>query len=883
MLIVWACFGAARAESVANHSSQLRTLNTAHEAHSLSVQDASRGYPIHLRAVVTYYDPYLDPRRAALFVCDSSGCIYVALPRTPLPLREGSLVEVSGISAPGDFAPIVERPAVRILGQGQLPANAPPVSLTRALSGAEDGQWREVEGIVHSVAMSGKQALFKLAMLDGVVLAVVLKQEGVDYSAFVDARVRIHANVCPQFNHKRQMTGVQFLFPSLSALTIVERPAVDPFSLPAHPVSNLFRFKSDAAFFHRVHIRGQVTLLWPGRTLCIRAEGQGLCAPITQTSAVSLGEVVDVVGFPSAAGYTPTLTEATFKRAGSGSLADIVPVPVNVQRALHGDFDGELIEIEGRVIGWDRTTDDPTFLLSSQDVVFPVVLPRTTGSAPLMPWADGFQVRVSGICRVQVATHATLERDGFASPSSFRVMLRSPRDVKVIARPPWWTPQHVLIVLITVLVFSLAGVLWIVVLRKRVKYQTRIIRDQLEEAASLKETAEKAKEAAEKASRAKSDFLANMSHEIRTPMNAVLGFIGLALDRCQEEEQREYLETAANSADSLLNIINDVLDLSKIEAQSLTLEDIPFSLHELVRNTVKLFSLQASQKGVALRCSLAEGTPESVRSDPTRLRQVLVNLLSNSMKFTSVGTILCQVRYENDAIHVSVSDSGIGIPQERQQLIFAAFTQADQTVSRRYGGTGLGLAICQRIVDLAGGRIWVESEPGRGSTFRFAWPAERAESYPANVSTAGDIQVTGLSILVAEDNSVNQKLIQTILTRMGNKVTVVSDGKQACDAFMSGRSFDAILMDVQMPHMNGLDATREIRRFEQARGTHTRIIALTATACDSDRDACLLAGMDAYLTKPIQKEKLLAELGNCTLAPEPHLSSLDMARSRLRC
>jgi CheY-like chemotaxis protein len=379
----------------------------------------------------------------------------------------------------------------------------------------------------------------------------------------------------------------------------------------------------------------------------------------------------------------------------------------------------------------------------------------------------------------------------------------------------------------------------------------------LAEAAALKD-------AAESANRAKSDFLANMSHEIRTPMNAVQGFIELALDSsCRDEEQLEYLHTAKSSAGFLLSVINDILDFSKIEAHQLTLESVVFSLTELIEGVTGLFSQQTAQNRLRLVTNIDPGVPDFVRSDPTRMRQVLINLMGNAMKFTSSGSIVCGAAFSGDALHFTVADTGIGIPLDRQESIFGAFTQADQSICRRFGGTGLGLAICKRIVEAAGGRIWVDSQTEKGSTFHFTWPVEVALSPDPLIPVAVSKEPGALSILVAEDNLVNQRLICAILTKMGNKVTLASDGDEACRAH-ENQIFDAILMDVQMPRMNGLDATREIRKRERLLGMHTRIIALTAAASELDCAACLSAGMDAYLTKPIQKQQLSAELAFCS-------------------
>nr|WP_321466702.1 ATP-binding protein [uncultured Desulfobulbus sp.] len=407
----------------------------------------------------------------------------------------------------------------------------------------------------------------------------------------------------------------------------------------------------------------------------------------------------------------------------------------------------------------------------------------------------------------------------------------------------------------------------------------------------------RAKEHAEAASRAKSQFLANMSHEIRTPMNAILGMTHMAAQVRDEEKRQRFLATVRQSAESLLGLLNDILDFSKMEAGQLQLNSTTFSLEDLLAGILSTMQVSATEKGLEFRIESDQRLPDCMLGDDMRLRQVLINLVSNAIKFTSHGTITLRVSHEEGAdaaaqpqVHFAVQDTGIGIARDKLALIFESFEQVDTSYARKYGGSGLGLAICKQLTGLMGGRIWVESTEGHGSTFHVAFPLlpcnGSVSPHTDSAAPAASAPVSGLRLLVVDDNEVNRDVASLSLEQT-HRVTTANNGMEALEA-IAAADFDAVLMDVQMPIMDGLDATATIRALERGDSAahplpqplaqalaeklvkrHLPIVAMTAHAMGSDRDMCLEAGMDAYVTKPIIPGQLQDVLNELFRRPRP--------------
>ena len=843
---------------------QVTPLKTAAAVQGLEPAEAALGLPVHLQVVVTLLNRDLGWFMAQ----DATSGLYVDAQCGPAGwsgvdrIQAGDLIEIRGRTAEGRFAPAVCLSEIRMVGHAGLP-EARAVRLEQLESHVFHNRWVEAEGIVSSLRVQQDPGAYPrpdafMLVVEGRPVRVFAPHGslGTLRNSLYGARVRVRGVSGALFTGQGQAIGAQIFTDGPRWVEILQSRARHWVDLPLSDLQRLLRYSGPGRVGELVRIHAVVAY---ASDLCVvlqRGQHSIYLAP-DAAYGLQVGDTAKAFGRLNTSQDGFLLLEDAWAHESEDKLPPLDVYRPEPGMTLKYAARGILTELHGRVLSHIRAAEGDLLDIQWGNETVRAEYHRGTGSTNLPEVSAGDQVALVGI--FQHGFWTLNSRLGRAS-----LLLRSPADLTVLASRPWWQRVNWLWVAVGMVACLGLAIGWASTLRLRVRARTA---DLARKSAELEEAMVTARSASE----AKSAFLANMSHEIRTPLNGVLGMLALAIEAEGDPRTREDLQWARRSAESLLGILNDVLDLSKIEAGKVELETIDFVLDTVVADSLRIARPEAARKGLRLSLEMPEALSGVYQGDPTRLLQVLNNLLSNAIKFTETGEVRLNLQPDGDRIRFSVTDSGIGIPREKLQLIFAPFEQGDTTITRRFGGTGLGLPISRALVRLMGGDLSASSELGGGSEFSFSIELPRGVLDALPGPTAAPQRVSrSMRILVAEDNQVNRRLFSRLLENAGHRAVLAADGAEALDVFRTQSPFDAILMDLQMPGISGLEAVRQIRSCPE--GERVPIVAVTAHAMHGDREYCLANGVDDFLAKPFTAEQFHACLARCA---QSHLHLAD--------
>jgi signal transduction histidine kinase/DNA-binding NarL/FixJ family response regulator len=831
----------------------------------LSSDQAGQEIPVYLKATVGLWAPKLhffsvqqqesDGRHFGIYVADTTA--------GKIRYQPGDLVEIEGVTSRGQYSPIVRTSRVRKLASGSRPRVA-PIGKSEFRSGDLENTWISFAATIVSFKRDPDEKRTDLWTLifdvDGEkCFGLVSSTESFDWKPWIQAQVLVKGIHGSRNNGRGQRIAGGVYLENLEAVKLVRSPP--PVSgLRVLPIGSLFTHLSRTQTGEQVRLHGQITARMPSGDYYLQQDRAGLKIENAYPMEFPIGADVEVVGRLGRDDLGSPLVEMGRTSLLNATASPIRPRVLRAAELRTPLFAGSLVQADGEVESIQQVGDLQTLTLRHPEEghVFRALLPELA------------ELRVGDAIQV-VGIGETASPDAWSH--SIYIWPRNRDDIRILRRSPWWNhfPWGSAAAFCGI---SLAAILyWVAELRRRVRQQTADIR---QHAGTLqqktKELAE-AKRLADEANIAKSRFLANISHELRTPLNGIMGFHELLLESRLDQTHRSWLEAAKWSADSLLGLLNDLLDFSKAEAGKMKVEQVAFSPLDTLQRLAEPMRYRARQKQLAFEIEIGSGFPEAVMGDPMRFRQMVVNLLSNAIKFTESGTISLNARTASEGqILIEVIDTGIGIQPEAIDRLFHPFEQADTWTSRKFGGTGLGLAICRELADLMGGAVGVESVLGQGSRFWIRLPLPEVSSSllvqeKTDSSWESITQVLrDKRILLVEDHPVNQKLAAHILAGFGTRCELASNGLEALEK-AEHAAFDLILMDCHMPLMDGFEATEKLRR-QVGHNSRVPIIALTASVTSDSLDQAYASGMNACVSKPIDRRQLAKTMQEWLMAKD---------------